>query len=135
MREDEAYLRVAQRYLESCEQHIAHNINIQEVIGFKAYHSFESIGGALCSHYGNRVPRSHVRKLNAFVATANNSPNINYRIIAILAMTLSSMRNKYLYPENTGTTFDLPENQISISHARKLVKRIRGIIRQIEQII
>ena len=39
MREDEAYLEVAKRYIESCEQHINYGINIQEVIGFKAYHA------------------------------------------------------------------------------------------------
>jgi len=135
MRKDEAYLRIAQRYLESCEMHIQHNINIQEVIGFKAYHSFESIGGAFCSHFGHNVPRSHDRKLNAFVATSNHNPQVNFRAIATLAMTLSSMRNKYLYPDDLGSTYEVPENQISMTHAANLVRRIRGIIRQIERLI
>ena len=135
MNEDEAYLDIAQRFLHSCEQHIHNAINIQEVIGFKSYHVFESIAGAFNSHFGNYVPRGHIRKLNVFVANSRHSRSVNSFAIATLAITLSSMRNKYLYPERTGTTFIRPQDQISLSDARDLVRRIRGIVRQIERLI
>lgn len=135
MNEDEAYLDIAKRFLESCELHIHHGINIQEVVGFKSYHAFESIGGAYNSHYGHFVPRSHVRKLNSFVANSNHDIHVNFRAIAALAITLNSMRNKYLYPEERSTTFIKPEDQISMTDVRLMVRRVRGIIREIERLI
>ncbi|TVL99791.1 MAG: hypothetical protein CV087_16775 [Candidatus Brocadia sp. WS118] len=135
MNEDEAYLDVAQRYIESCQQHLTNGINIQEVLGFKSYHAFESIGGAYNSHYGHRVPRSHAMKLNMFVANSRRDHQVNGRAVAILAMTLNSMRNKYLYPERNGRTFTCPKDQISITNARDLIRRVNGIIRQISRII
>lgn len=135
MNEDEAYLHIAKRYLESCEQHIANGINIQEVVGFKTYHAFESIGSAYSSHHGHNVPRSHPSKINTFVASSNHDHRVNYRAVAILAMTLSSMRNKYLYPELVGSDFKNPDEQISMTAARDLTRRIRGIIREVERLI
>lgn len=135
MNEDEAYLDVARRFLESCEQHINSAINIQEVIGFKSYHVFESIAGAFNSHYGHNVPKGHTKKLNMFVANSRHNHNVNSVAIATLAMTLNSMRNKYLYPEKIGTRYRRPREQISLTNAKILVRRIRGIVRQIEQLI
>ncbi|MCG8041765.1 MAG: hypothetical protein JAZ15_14600 [Candidatus Thiodiazotropha endolucinida] len=133
MKEDEAYLDVARRFQESCEQHIAHNIDLQEVIGFKSYHAFESIGGAYISHHGRRVPKRHISKLNEFIAIARHDINVNDHAIAALAMLLNSMRNKYLYPEKTGTDYKRPQDQISLTDARSTVRRIKGIIRQVEK--
>ena len=135
MNEDEAYLSVAQRFLTSCEIHIQHQTNLQEVIGFESYHAFESIGGAYNAHYGHQVPRSHVGKLNAFVANSRHHGGVNARVIAALAMTLHSMRNRYLYPEQMGAEYRAPEEQISLTDVRRTVRRVRGIIREIEHLI
>ena len=135
MKEDEAYLDVARRFQESCEQHIANNIDIQEVIGFKSYHAFESIGSAYIAHHARRVPNPHVKKLNEFVKTARRDIRVNSHAIAALAMLLNSMRNKYLYPEKIGTDYKRPQDQISLTDAKSTVKRIKGIVRQIERII
>lgn len=135
MNEDEAYLDIANRYLESCEEHISNNINIQEVIGFKSYHAFESIGGAFNSHFGHPVPKSHVGKLNTFIANARHNPHVNGRAIATVAILMHSVRNKYLYPESSGSSFIIPKQQISLTSAKDAVRRVKGIIRQIERLI
>lgn len=135
MNEDEAYLSVAQRFLSSCEVHLQHHSNLQEVVGFDSYHAFESIGGAYNAHYGHPVPRSHTGKLNSFVANSRFDGNVNPRAIAALAMTLNSLRNRYLYPERNGSDFITPEEQISLTDVRRAVQRVRGIIRQIERLI
>ena len=92
MNEDEAYLDIAKRFLESCELHIHHGINIHDI-------------------------------------------HVNFRAIAALVITLNSMRNKYLYPEERSTTFIKPEDQISMTDVRLMVRRVRGIIREIERLI
>lgn len=135
MNEDEAYLDVAKRFIDSCEQHINNGINYQEVLGFKSYHAFESIAGAYNSHYGNHVPLNHARKLNSFVTNCRHDHQVNGIVIATIAMTLYSMRNKYLYPEPSGTSFKTPKEQVSLTNVRDLTRRIHGIIRQIERII
>lgn len=135
MNEDEAYLEIAERFIESANQHLLNNINIQEVIGFKTYHAFESIGGAFNSHLGHTVPRGHARKLNLFVQNARSNRLVDSRAIATIAMTLNSMRNKYLYPEGNGSGYITPQNQISLTDARNLFRRINGLIRQIKRII
>lgn len=135
MNEDEAYLSVAQRFLRSCEIHIQHQTNLQEVVGFESYHAFESIGGAYNAHHGYQVPRGHVGKLNAFVANSHHDNRVNSRAIAAIAMTLHSMRNRYLYPEQIGHEYRAPEEQISLTDVRRTVQRVRGIIRQIERLI
>lgn len=135
MREDEAYLEIAQRYLESCERHIQIGINLQEVIGFKTYHAFESLGGAFNSHFGHVVPRSHNRKINAFVANSRFNRHVNDYNIAIVAMLLTSMRNKFLYPEINGGSVKNPKDQISLTDVHRMVTRVRGICRQIEGLI
>ena len=135
MNEDEAYLDVAKRFVESCEKHIDQGINIQEVIGFKSYHAFESIGGAYNAHYGNIVPMGHARKINAFVANSNHNHPVNYRAIATLAILLASMRNKYLYPEETVGNYINPKDQISMTSAKEITRRVRGIIKEVARII
>lgn len=135
MNEDEAYLDIAKRFINSCEEHLNNGINIQEVLGFKSYHAFESIAGAFNSHYGNRVPMSHARKLNSFVSNARTNNQVNGIAIATIAMTLNSMRNKYLYPEPQGTNFKTPKEQVSLTNVRDMIRRINGIIRQVERLI
>jgi len=135
MREDEAYLEIAQRFIDSCDKHINNGINIQEVVGFKTYHAFESLGGAFNSHYGHKVPMGHAKKLNAFVNNSKHNPQVNNHNVAVIAMLLSSMRNKYLYPEQIGGTYKNPKDQISMTDARTMVNRVKGILRQVERLI
>lgn len=135
MREDEAYLEIAQRFIDSCDKHINNGINIQEVVGFKTYHAFESLGGAFNSHYGHNVPMGHAKKLNAFVNNSKHNPQVNNHNVAVIAMLLSSMRNKYLYPEQIGGTYKNPKDQISMTDARTMVNKVKGILRQVERLI
>ena len=135
MNEDEAYLNISKRYLESCEQHISNGVNLQEVIGFKGYHAFESIAGAFNSHFGHTVPKSHVKKLNSFVAHACHSRHINGMAIATLAMTFNGVRNLYLYPEKDGSNYKVPMNSLSMTNAKELVRRVKGIVKKIEKLV
>ncbi len=135
MKEDEAYLNVSKRFLESCEQHIANGVNLQEVIGFKSYHAFESIAGSFNSHFGHQIPSAHPAKINAFVANSKNSQFVNGRTIAAVAMLLSSVRNDYLYPVKNGADFKPPMDQLSMTNARDLVRRVKGIVRKVEKLI
>lgn len=128
MNEDEAYLDVAIRFLESCNHHIVNETNLQEVIGFECYHAFESIGGAFNSHYHHVVPRAHARKINAFVANSNHNRHVDGYMISAIAMILNAMRNKYLYPEQIGATYIRPQDQISITDSKRLVRKVSRIV-------
>lgn len=135
MREDEAYIEIAERFIESCDGHIKAGINIQEVIGFKTYHAFESVGGAYNAHYGHPVPWDHAKKINAFVSNSKHDPQVDNHNIAIIAMILASMRNKYLYPEPIGAIYRNPKDQISLTDAKKMVSRVRGILKQVKRLL
>ena len=135
MREDEAYLEIAERFIESCDGHISNAVNIQEVIGFKTYHAFESLGGAFNSHYGHSVPRGHAKKINAFVTNSRHNAQVNNHNVAVVAMLVASMRNKYLYPEANGGTYKNPKDQLSMTDARTMVARVKGILRQVQRVI
>jgi hypothetical protein len=135
MKEDEAYLDIAERFIESCDKHIKHAINIQEVIGFKTYHAFESLGGAFNSHYGHSIPKVHARKINAFVVNSRSNAYVNGHNVAAVAMLVASMRNKYLYPELVSGIFKNPKEQLSITDANQMIARVKGILRQVQQLI
>jgi hypothetical protein len=135
MSEDEAYLEIAERFLESCDGHLNHSINVQEVIGFKTYHAFESLGGAFNSHYGLAVPNSHAKKINTFVINSRHNPYVKGHNVALVAMVVASMRNKYLYPELVSGIYKTPKDQLSMTDARTMVTRVKGILRQVKRII
>lgn len=135
MREDEAYLEIAERFIDSCDGHVQHEINIQEVIGFKTYHAFESLGGAFNSHYEHTVPKGHERKINAFVANSRGNQQVNGHNVAVVAILVASLRNKYLYPEFVNETFKNPKDQLSMTDAKEMIKRVKGILRQVKKII
>jgi hypothetical protein len=129
----EAYLDVANRYISSCEEHITNNIDIQEVLGFKSYHAFESVGGAFNSYRGETIPRRHQDKINLFVLNARREGLPNQKAIATIAILLNSLRNKCLYPDFDGTNYISTQDQISLSDAKNLVRRVKGIITTIER--
>ena len=133
MTEKEIYIEIAQRFIQSCRDQLANNINFQETIGFNTYHAFECIAGALISHLGHPVPKKHERKLNSFVANYSHNPfaGVTPRQIAELAAILNSMRNKYLYPYPTPIGWKAPKDQLTITEARQLTSRVNGIINRL----
>lgn len=136
MNEDEAYLEIAKRFIDSCDKHIKHKINYQEVLGFKSYHAFESIAGAYNSHYHHIVPKSHEKKLNSFILNCRHDKQVDGLAIAQIAIMVNSLRNKCLYPQKKmENDYITPQKQISLTDAKKLVSRINGIIRKVEKII
>ncbi|NBA86848.1 hypothetical protein GVN16_13820 [Emticicia sp. CRIBPO] len=135
MKEDEIYLEIAKRYIKSCDHLINNGSNLQEVIGFKAYHAFESLGGAFNSHYGLHIPKGHLKKINAFVTNSRHCKYVTCQSIATVSMLLSSNRNKYLYPENVGGVFKSPQDQLSMTDAKLIVSRVKGILKNIDKLI
>ena len=128
----DAYLEVAERSLESAKA--ALTVNVQEATGFYSYHAFESLGGALCASTGDNYPNTHAGKMNQFVAVANRGPfrpTIG-RDVSVVAMLVSSLRNKCLYPEaQTGGRVRLPNQVLSLSDAQALAKRVAGVKRRV----
>lgn len=130
MTEKEIYIEIAQRYIQCCQQQLTHNINYQESIGFNTYHAFESIAGAVNCHLGHPILGSHAKKLNSLIINYRNNrfASINPKTLATLAIVLSSMRNKFLYPHKSLVGMIAPSEQISITQARQLTSQINGII-------
>lgn len=135
MTEKEIYIEIAERFILSCQDHLGRGVNILEVVGFKNYHAFESIGGAVNCHLGSTVPRAHARKLTSFVTNyqRNSFASVNPATIATLAIVLNSMRNKYLYPEKTPAGHKSPKEQITLTQARQLTSQINGLIQRLKR--
>lgn len=133
MTEKEIYIEIAKRFIQSCRDQLANNINFQETIGFKTYHAFECIAGAVNSHLGQAVPMKHEKKLNSFVQNYRHKPfaGVTPSTIAALAITLNSMRNKYLYPDPTPTGLKAPKDQLTIAQARQLTTQVYGVINRL----
>ena len=139
----EAYLNIAHRYIESTEILIENESNIQEVIGFKTYHIFESLGGAFIAYVKQPIPIGHEKKINAFVANYKTKKiaKISPKVIAKLAITLNSLRNKMLYPEYIPPLPSIPigllepEQQITLADAKQLFKQVKGITTAISEAI
>ena len=76
---------------------------------------------------------SHAKKVKHFTNAAKRLRN--ERAIAALAVTLSSLRNELLYPIENLTTgeIQLPEDQISLSQAKALKKRVYGVVKWVEK--
>ena len=84
---------------------------MHEVIAFLSYHAFESVGSAYISYSGRKVPKSHPKKINAFISIVNNKPPRIGKPIAAVASALFSIRNKLLYPERCNGGYKLPSDQ------------------------
>ena len=123
------YHRVATRSLDACDGTLT--TGVQEKAAFLAYHAFESAGCALAGHMGLPVgPRiAHAKKIKHFTDAAKALGKEHS--VAALAITMSSLRNSFLYPiENKTTlTYDLPESKISIAQAKELRKRVGGVVK------
>ncbi len=128
MNPKDAYLQIANRSLDAADASL--NAGVQEAAGFNTYHAFESLGGAVCYVRGRHYPRSHIKKMNQFVAA---SSRFAFRFsVGHLVITLSSLRNDCLYPkEQSDGSMEIPENVISSADARDLINRVRGILGRI----
>ncbi len=122
------YQRVAERSLSACDGTLG--ANIQEKAAFLAYHAFESTGCALASHMCLPVGAhiAHAKKIKHFTDAARAFGN--EKAVAALAVTLTGLRNSFLYPvENPATgVHDLPETKITVAQARELRKRVGGVV-------
>lgn len=127
------YQRVAMRSIEACESLLKDQIH--EKAAFMAYHAFESTGCALSNHMGFPVGQrvSHAKKVKHFTNAAKRLRN--ERAVAALAVTLSSLRNDFLYPiENQSTGYvQLPENVISLAQSKELKKRVKGLLNWVDR--
>lgn len=127
------YQHIARRSLDACESCLKDNI--QEKAAFMAYHAFESSGSALSEHLNFPVgPNvSHPKKINHFKNAAKRLRN--EKPVATLAITISSLRNDFLYPiENPSNgKVQIPENVISLSQAKTLKKRVTGIVKWVDK--
>jgi len=123
----ELYRRIAERYAEASQ---LTNNDVPEASGFSAYHAFESIGCAWIRYHGQHVPlRPHSAKINVFVRLSHGQRF--GRGVATLAILMNSLRNEMLYPAQDGGAYVLPETRISSTNARDLLRRVRGVIRQV----
>jgi hypothetical protein len=121
-----AYNEVSKRSLEA--SHAALSKGLQEYSGFLSYHAFESAGGALCSANHHPYPKSHISKINAFKTVANQRGN--GLAVATVAIVLHGLRNPLLYPEvQANGSITEPQGRLTIPMARKLMKRVGGIVR------
>ena len=133
MDEKNAYLNISSRAIEAAEKLC--DENLQENSAFFSYHSFESAGGALCAHNGNRYPRGHNRKINQFIRTATGY-GLGHSVAVVATILNSIGRNSLLYPNELPTRdFQVPQNILSVTNARDLLRRVRGIKNRIENTI
>lgn len=128
-----AYLSVAERSVQAADSLIGNNI--QESATFYSYHAFESMGGALCEKNGERYhPKSHPAKINLFKTVAHRCGiGVSVATVAIIA---ASIRNGCLYPNETAIgDFDTPDSRISISDAKDLLRRVKGVLKTVKRFI
>jgi HEPN domain-containing protein len=121
------YVRVAERAVEAAEASL--NAGIQEKGAFLSYHAFESSGSALGTHIGLDMGKnvSHPTKLRRFSHAAGRVGI--QRHVALLAVRLAPLRNRFLYPEElpNGTILK-PEDQISLVKAKQLLKEVKHVV-------
>jgi HEPN domain-containing protein len=130
----DGYLEVAERSLQSADANLL--ANMQESVAFYSYHTFESLGGALCSSVGVIYPKGHASKINQFKSTANNGGLKDKigRDVAVLATLVSSIRNKCLYPEELADgSVTLPKDYIDINDAKDMLRRIKGLHKKVKK--
>ena len=140
MKRKEAYIEIAERYIDSAKQLQSQGINNQEVIGFLAYHALESIAVAVIVHFKSSIPTNHETKLQMFLkfCKKNMADSVNVKKIAavIIRVENSGYRSKFLYPEfQGGNDYKSPKDQISLTDVGLLVRDVDRIIKQIINLI
>jgi len=135
MNEKEAYLKIAERTLDSSEKLI--NEGLQETSGFYTYHAFESLGGALCAHFNREYPQGHDKKINQFIATSSKVDNQFKRAVSEVATILQSFgRNNFLYPDRQPNgSIQLPQDKLTKTDAQDMLRRVKGIRNRLKKII
>ncbi|MGL6338950.1 MAG: hypothetical protein ACRC80_07400 [Waterburya sp.] len=137
MKQKEAYIEIAQRYIASAKLHQSQGINIQEVIGFLAYHALESIAVAVIVYFKSSIPINHETKLRMFLGLCKknfaNSVNVKNLAGLIIRVEKNSYRSKFLYPEFQGeNNYKSPQEQTNLAEVGLLV---RDVDRTIDRII
>jgi len=135
MNEKDAYVQITDRTLDSSET--LADKSLQETSGFYTYHAFESMGGALCSHFNRTYPRAHDSKINQFIAvSAQVDQNLRHSVSKVATILDSCGRNNFLYPNpRPDGNFDLPQDKLTKTDAKDMLKRVKGILKRIKKII
>lgn len=133
MKLKDAYLEIVQRSIEAAE--VTLSASLQEAASFHAYHAFESLGGALCASLGEEYSMEHTKKINQFVAIANRGmfrQHIGHGVSNV-AMIISSIRNKCLYPQESNDEVISPNQFIDDTDVSDLLKRVKGICNKVNK--
>ncbi|HEX9868381.1 MAG TPA: HEPN domain-containing protein [Candidatus Tectomicrobia bacterium] len=120
-------IRIAERAVDAARGALA--TGVQEKAGFLSYHAFESSGSALGTHIGLDMGKNvtHAVKLKRFQHAARVVGAS--RKIALLAVRLAPMRNRFLYPEVLPDgTIVAPEAQITHAKATQLLKEVEHVV-------
>ena len=140
MKAKEIYLEIATRYTQSAKQQIANAIEIQEVIGFTAYHALESIACSVIVHFKSSIPINHQVQLNMFMMLCRKhwSSRINVREVAKIIMRFNNYgyREKFLYPDyQPDGNYLAPTDQFTMTEVRLLIRDVDRIINQILSLV
>jgi hypothetical protein len=125
------FIRVAERATDAGAAALA--AGTHEKASFLAYHAFESAGAALGTHVGLDMGKTvtHPTKIKRFQHAAKlvgmGKP------VALLAVRLAPMRNRFLYPEELPDgSIVSPEDQITPVKAGDLLKEVRHMVKQVK---
>lgn len=125
------FIRVAERATDAGDA--ALSAGTHEKASFLAYHAFESSGSALGAHFGLDMGKSvtHPTKIKRFQHAAKQVGL--GKEVALLAVRLAPMRNRFLYPEELpdGTVVS-PEDQITPAKAAQLLKEVRHMVKDVK---
>jgi len=123
------YLGIAERSLVAAQA--TQDRGLSEKTCFLTYHAFESLGGAWAASAKVAYPLSHPKKLNTFV-TLTRARSYG-RTVAYLAIVLSSLRNRSLYPQTKpGGAVVAPKDNINPTVAVTLLRRTSGLALAVE---
>jgi hypothetical protein len=125
------FIRVAERAAAAAQAALI--AGTQEKAGFLAYHAFESSGSALGTHLGLDMGKAvtHPTKLKRFQEVARKVGLS--RQVALLAVRLAPMRNRFLYPDTLPDgTIIAPEDQITPAKAKELIREVTHIVKLVK---
>lgn len=125
------FIRVAERATTAGDTALA--AGTHEKASFLAYHAFESSGSALGVHVGFDMGKtvSHPAKIKRFQHAAKQVGLSKQ--VALLAVRLAPMRNRFLYPEELlDGTIVAPEDQITPAKAAQLMKDVKHMVQTVK---